>query len=40
MLRCSLPSVVEISGAEIKPTIAINQKRLQNKNKTKYKNLK
>ena len=33
MLRCSLPSVVEISGAEMKPTIAINQKRLQNKKK-------
>ena len=36
MLRYLLPSAVDISGAGIKRTIAINKKRLNHKNKTKY----
>ena len=40
MLTNFLPSVVDISGAEIKGTVVINMKRLQNRNKTKYYNLK
>ena len=40
MLRQLLPFVVDISGAGIKRAVVMNGKRLQNKNKTTYNNLK
>ena len=35
-----IPSVVDISGAKIKRAVVNNKKRLKDKNKTKYYNLK